>query len=224
MEWALKKMEVLIGNLSTNGGFVRSENHWSKDLPWKLGIELMERWEMTKTNELRIHAAVGSSDICPWSGRKQHTIWLGCCDQHRGWLFEALVTTTHTCLLLVPLWKHFFPWELLITVPSGEPFLFWTFPLVDCVHDAAAKKITPSMDFRIFHVVPMKVQCSMVRFLWFLVLSFFSPRFAVAQADALMQILHHGRMHPWGEMCFCPWAGASTNLGLGNLKKNLGQQ
>lgn len=36
-----------------------------------------------------------------------------------------------------------------------------------------------------------------------------SVAFAVAQADALMQI-HHGRMHPWGEMCFCPWAGAST--------------
>jgi hypothetical protein len=47
----------------------------------------------------------------------------------------------------------------------------------------------------------------------------FSPRFAVAQADALMQILHHGRMHPWGEMCFCPWAGASTNLGLGKFEK-----
>ena len=139
-------------------------------------------------------------------------VWSSCHDHPHLFIISSTV-------------KNFFPWELLITVPSGKPFLFWTFPLVDCVHDAAAKKITPSMDFRIFHVVPMKVQCSMVRFLWFLVLSFFSPRFAVAQADALMQILHHGRMHPWGEMCFCPWAGASTNLGLGKFeKKTWGQQ
>ena len=41
------------------------------------------------------------------------------------------------------------------------------------------------------------------------------PRFAVAQADALVQILLDGRMYPWGEMCFCTWSGASTNLGLG---------
>ena len=115
-------------------------------------------------------------------------VWSSCHDHPHLFIISSTV-------------KTFFPWELLITVPSSEPFLFWTFiPTCRLCTWCGCEKITSSMDFRIFHVVPMKVQCSMVRFLWFLVLSFFRPGLQLHKQTRLCKFFTMGACTR-GEKC-----------------------
>ena len=136
-------------------------------------------------------------------------VWSSCHDHPHLFIISSTV-------------KNFFPWELLITVPSGKPFLFWTFPLVDCVHDAAAKKITPSMDFRIFHVVPMKAQ-------WWDFCDFLSFRF-FAQVCSCTSRRAYANSSPWahapvGRNVLLPMGRSIYESGTWKIwKKNLGQQ